>query len=122
MTIELIGINKGTPLPSTETDDGKCVAWLNGNVLSIADPSCEGFAITSNWTESVQTDPATGMQSSIFTTAGPSIIKMSESTNDPIDQDLGITLNRAITVRTDRTMTWASRFRVTVSAWRAASS
>src|SRR5262249_50104673 len=67
VTIEVFGINKGTPLPSAEIDSGERLAWLDGNVLSIADPSGEGFAITSNWTTSVQTDRATGMQYAIYT-------------------------------------------------------
>src|SRR6185312_1381029 len=43
VTIEVFGINKGTALPSAETDTGKRWAWLSGNVLSIAEPSGEGF-------------------------------------------------------------------------------
>lgn len=101
VTIQVFGINKGTPLPSAVTDTGKRWAWLTGNVLSITDPSGEGFGITSNWTKSVRTDPATGMQYAIYTTTGPSIIKFSGSTNDPSDQNLSMTLSGPITVRTD---------------------
>ncbi len=101
VTVEVFGINKGTALPSAETDTGKRWAWLDGNALSIADPSGEGFQITSNWKETVQTDPATGMPYAIYTTSGPSTIKLSGSTNSPADQNLSITLDGPITVRTD---------------------
>lgn len=101
VTIEVFGINKGNPLPSALVDSGKRWAWLDGNVLSIADSSGEGFQITSNWTETVETDPATGMQYASYTTAGPSSIKLSGSTNDPSDQKLSMKLSGPITVTTD---------------------
>jgi hypothetical protein len=101
VTIEVFGINKDKPLPSAEAETGKRWAWLDGNVLSIAEPSGEGFQITSNWNESVQTDPATGMQYAVYTTAGPSTIKLSGSTDNPGDQSLSLTLDGPITVRTD---------------------
>lgn len=101
VTIEVFGINKGNPLPSALVDSGKRVAWLNGNVLSLADPSGEGFAITSNWNTSVETDPRTGLQYTIYTTAGPSTIKLGASTNNPDEQGVAITLNGPITVRTN---------------------
>src|SRR5262249_22116050 len=87
--------------PSAEVDSGERVAWIDGNVLSLADPSGEGFQITSNWQTSVQTDPATGLQYAIYTATGPSTIKLSGSTNDPRDQNVGITLDGTITIRTD---------------------
>jgi hypothetical protein len=101
VTLEVFGINRGTALPSAATDTGKRWAWLDGNALSIADPSGEGFQITSNWKETVQTDPATGMPYAIYTTSGPSTIKLSGSTNSPADQNLSITLDGPITVQTD---------------------
>lgn len=101
VTIEVFGINKGAPLPSATTDTGKRLAWLDGDVLSIADPSGEGFGITSHWTETVKTDPATGMQYATYTSSGPSTIRLSGSTNDSSNQNLGIDLNGSITVQTD---------------------
>jgi hypothetical protein len=51
LTIGVFGTDKGTPLPSAETDAGKRLARLDGEVLTIADSSGAGFAIASNWTE-----------------------------------------------------------------------
>jgi hypothetical protein len=115
VTIQVLGINKGTPLPSATVDSGKRMAWIDGNVLSLADPSGEGFQITSNWQTSVQTDKATGLQFATYTTAGPSTIKLSGSTNDPRDQKLGITLNGTITIRTDPG-TWGANAGTVASA------
>ncbi len=101
VSIVVFGINRNNPPTSAETDTGKRWAWLDGNALSIADPSGEGFQITSNWNESVQTDPATGLQYAIYTTTGPSTINLSGSTANPGDQSLSMTLNGPITVQTD---------------------
>lgn len=101
VSVEVFGLNKGTPLPSAETDSGKRVAWLDGNVLTLSDPSGEGFAITSNWSESVRTDPATGMPYAIYTTNGPSTINLGASSNLPEVQGLSISLTGAITIQTD---------------------
>ncbi|MHC5537500.1 hypothetical protein ACYOEI_04615 [Singulisphaera rosea] len=101
VSLEVFGLNKGTPLPSAEADTGKRVAWLDGNVLTLSDPSGEGFAITSNWSESVRTDPATGMPYAIYTTNGPSRIDLGASSNLPEVQGLSIGLTGTITIQTD---------------------
>jgi hypothetical protein len=99
--IEVFGIDKGTALPSAEKETGKRSAWLDGNVLSVVEPSGEGFQITSNWTKSVTTDLTNGEQFATYTTAGPSTIKLSGSTNNPAEQNIGITIDGSITVQTD---------------------
>lgn len=115
VTIEVFGINKGKPLPSELLNSGKRVAWLDGNVLSLANPDGEGFQITSNWKTTVKTDPATGLPYAIFTTSGPSTIKLSGSTNDPGEQNVTIPMSGPITIQTDPGV-WGSHAGTVASA------
>ncbi len=77
LTLQEFAINTGTPLASATQEMGKRWAWVDGNTLTIVDPSGQGFGITSNWTKTVQTDPSTGLQFATYTTDGTSTITMS---------------------------------------------